>query len=436
MKEEVFEPGVSRLEELKNKQARALLIGTYETGKDKPLCMEFLRELSALSDTYGVIPVEQMPCPLRQIVSATYLGKGKIEEIKEMCEKLQIDVVIFDDEISPHQQRNIEEALNRAVIDRTELIIGVFCKHAKTKEAKLQVELAQTQYQMPRLKRMWTHLGRQRTGGSSGGYLKGAGETQIEMDRQTLKRKITMLLRQLEEVKKQRLTMRAQRMRSAIPSFAIVGYTNVGKSTLLKAFTNADILIEDKLFATLDTTTRKYTLPGNREIVLIDTVGFIRKIPHTLVSAFRSTLEEALEADILIHVIDISQPEAFNQAEAVMEVLKELNALDRPIITCFNKSDAISPQAQLARLKLTFPKTVLISALKKNGLEDLQEKMAKEINNLRSHMKLKFLQSDYAQVSFLMKEGCVVSSEYEGNNIIIDAMVPKEMAARFAAYEY
>ncbi|EKE21040.1 MAG: GTP-binding protein, partial [uncultured bacterium] len=269
--------GKTRLMESDELSNRCLLIGVFEGPKDKNTCMEHLDELQSLAYTYGLDTVDKISVPLREIHSSTYLGIGKIEELKLLTDEEDINIVIFDVDIFPHQQRNLENIFKRTVIDRTELILGVFAKHAMSKEAKLQVRLAQFKYEMPRLKRMWTHLGRQRTGGKSGGYLKGAGEKQIEIDRQTLKKRFSDLQKEIDKISLQRELQRKKREKTNIPTFAIVGYTNAGKSSLLNALTNANTLVEDKLFATLDTTTRKYFLPNGQSVLLTDTVGFIRK---------------------------------------------------------------------------------------------------------------------------------------------------------------
>lgn len=415
-----------RLSEL-GLQNKALLIGVYRSSNEKTSCEDQLEELKSLCDTYGVEAHVILPCPLKRIESSTFLGSGKVNEMAQLCDEENIDVVIFDDEISPHQQRNLETILKRPVLDRTELILGVFAKHAKTKEAMLQIALAQARYQLPRLKRLWTHLSRQKTGGASGGHLKGTGETQIETDRRILRDKVTKLQGKLLDVKKQRETQRAQRMRASVPTFSIIGYTNSGKSTLLNALTGANVLVEDKLFATLDTTTRKFTLPNNQQILLIDTVGFIRKIPHGLVAAFKSTLEEATYADILIHLIDASSPYAKIQAEASMQVLKELNCQDKPMITVLNKIDKCESSLSIACLKFTYPKTVEISALKKEGFDDLLKLMMVEIAKLRKTFKLKIPQSNYALVSLIMKEGRVVSKEYLENYILLEVEIPQAL---------
>ena len=287
-------------------------------------------------------------------------------------------------------------------------------------------------YQAPRLKRLWSHLSRQAGTGSSGGggYTKGEGEKQIEIDRRILKDKIDDLRRQLEEVRAQRQTLRVLRVKNQIPVFAIIGYTNAGKSTLLNALTDAGVFVEDKLFATLDTTTRKLTLRNNQEILLIDTVGFIRKLPHLLVAAFKSTLEEALSADILLHLIDASHPAALDQAETTYEVLKELGAQDKPVITVLNKKDLLESEAPIMRMKLKYPHTVAISALTGEGFGELEEVMTKELAKLRRRVDLRIPQSDYRIVAEIQRHGLILKQEYEENDILIDAELPLWLANR------
>lgn len=415
----------------------ALLIGAYSSGQDKEACEDFLKELERLCETYGLTALDKVPCPIKKVDAGTYIGSGKLSEILELVQEKGADIVVFDDEISPNQQRNLEKFFQRPVIDRTELIIEVFAQRAQTREARLQVELAKVKYQLPRLKRMWTHLSRQAGSGGSGGggaYLRGAGELQIELDRRMLRRRMVQLQKEIEDVQKQRETQRQKRIRTGTPSFAIVGYTNAGKSTLLNALTEAKVLVEDKLFATLDTTTRKYVLPSRQEVVLIDTVGFIRKIPHTLVAAFKSTLEEAVYTDILLHLIDCSHPAAELQAEATMAVLKELNATTRPIITVLGKIDACFSPAILHKLRIKYPKTVQISALTQEGFEQLIEKMEVEIHDLRKRFKLRIPQSHYSLVSELMREGRVIECDYEDNDIVLDVEIPGRLEYKVRAY--
>lgn len=413
----------SELKALKN----ALLVGVYRSGDDKKLCEDCLEELQRLCETFGLKAVGKFPCSIKKLDAGTYLGTGKLEELKTAAKELEADVVIFDDEISPHQQRNLEKIFLRPVIDRTELIIEVFAQRAQTREARLQIELAKVRYQFPRLKRMWTHLSRQTATAGGGAYLKGEGEKQIEIDRRILRRQIDRLKEEIEQVAKQRQTQRGLRERTNIPTFAIVGYTNAGKSTLLRALTKADVLVEDKLFATLDTTTRKFILPNRQEILLIDTVGFIRKIPHTVVAAFKSTLEEAVYTDILLHLIDMSHPLAESQAEESMLVLKELGAENHPMITILNKVDQCPNPILLTKFRVKYPKTVAISALNGTGVDELLELMMKEISLLRKVVKARIPQSHYALVSELMREGRVIECEYEENDILIKVEIPARL---------
>lgn len=424
-----------RLNELESGLRKALLVGTYAAG-EKQACEEQLSELESLGNTYGLTTVLKIAAPLREIDAGTFLGSGKIEEIREAAHQNACDVVIFDNEISPQQQRNIEKIIEKSVIDRTELILAVFAQRAHTREAKLQIELANCKYQLPRLRRLWTHLGRQRSGGASGGFVKGEGEKQIEIDKRILKAQIDKLQKEFVEIKKHRQTQRRARERSGIPTFAIIGYTNVGKSTLLKALTDADVLVEDKLFATLDTTTRKFILPNKQPVLLIDTVGFIRKIPHQLVAAFRSTLEEAVHADILIHLIDVSSPNAEVQAEATFAVLEELGAAKRPMITVLNKVDLCPNRLMIDRMRFKYPKTVEISALQAQGFDNLMDKMIREVADLRKIIHLRIPQSSYALLAEIIREGRVISQEYEENDILIEVEIPQHLERKVANFIY
>lgn len=418
---------------------QALLISAYKGTQNRNTCEEHLQELALLAKTYGLEVAQKVPCLVRKYDAATYITEGKLEELGELIKESPVDLVIFDDEISPSQQRNLEKFFGKPVIDRTELILGVFAQRAQTKEAQLQIELAQLKYQAPRLKRLWTHLSRQSGsagggGGGGGGYLKGEGEKQIEIDRRILKRQMEQLQREISEVKSNRDTQRIARQRSDIPIFSIVGYTNAGKSTLINALTDAKVLVEDKLFATLDTTTRKFTLPNNQEVLLIDTVGFIRKLPHLLVAAFKSTLEEAIHADILLHLIDVSHPMAEEQAETTLEVLKELGAEEKPIITVLNKIDLCPNSSMLYRLRVKYPKTVAISALKGIELNELQELMIQELNKQRREVTLKIPQSHYAIVSEVMRFGNILTQDYEENDVVLRANIPVALAGKLKEF--
>ena len=426
MKEE--KPPAQHMEPFELKDFKqALLVGAYRSGSEKQVCDDYLSELERLCETFGLQAVSKVSCPIKKIEAGTYLGEGKLEELRRLSDELKAEVVIFDDEIAPNQQRNLEKIFMRPVIDRTELIIEVFAQRAQTREARLQIELAKVKYQFPRLRRMWTHLSRQTATAGAGAFLKGEGEKQIEIDRRLLRQRLDRLKREIKEVAEHRETQRSLRLRTGIPTFAIVGYTNAGKSTLLNALTEADVLVEDKLFATLDTTTRKFVLPNRQEILLIDTVGFIRKIPHTLVAAFKSTLEEAVHTDILIHLIDVSHPKAEEQAESTMEVLKELGAEEHPIITVLNKIDACENPLVLSKFRLKYPKTVAISALNGTGFDELLEMMTQEISLLRKRVHCRIPQSQYGLVTELMREGRVIECEYEENDILIKLEIPSRL---------
>ncbi len=370
-------------------ETRAILVGVYSGLDRKPLCEDYLNELENLADTFGVETIAKIPCALRKIEPSTYLHEGKLQEIALEIQRLKGNLLIFDEEITPAQQRNLEKFLKIPVMDRTELIIEIFAQRAQTKEARLQVELARIQYQFPRLKRLWSHFSRQR---AKGGYLKGEGEKQLEIDKRLLKRKVERLNQELREVIRSRDTQRSQRLRSGVPTFAIIGYTNAGKSTLLNALTEAKVLVEDKLFATLDPTTRKFTLPNHQEILLTDTVGFIRKLPHSLVAAFKSTLEAALHDDVLIHLIDVSHPLAEEHAKTTMSLLKDLNAQEESILTVFNKIDQCQDRQMMDRLRFLYTKTVAISALQKTGLQDLMNLMVQELKARRQEVRLRIPQ--------------------------------------------
>lgn len=426
----------SHIDSLKPK--RALLIGAYRQPMSKQLAEEQLEELCRLVETFGMEIVDSQICMLRSHDAATFVTEGKLEELMTRADDLGVDAVVFDEEISPAQQRNLEKLFKKVVLDRTEVILDVFASRAQTKEARLQIELARTKYQAPRLKRLWTHLSRQTGsggGGSGGGaYLKGEGEKQIEIDRRLLKKKTERLKQGIEEVKAYRETQRSGRERSGVPVFAIVGYTNAGKSTLLNALTNADVLVEDKLFATLDTTTRRMTLRNGQEILLIDTVGFIRKLPHLLIAAFRSTLEESLQADILLHVVDASQSAAVDQAKTTLEVLQELGAKDKPVLTLLNKLDACGDLVQLDRLRVAFPKTVQISAKTRAGFDDLEELILAELASRCRRLKLKVPQSEYVVVAEVMRQGHIVHQDYEDNDVNLIVDIPESLVGKLSSY--
>ncbi len=312
---------------------KALLVGLITNSQDRSKVEEYLNELAFLIETAGGIPVDRFTQSLDRPDPKTFVGSGKLEEIRQYVKAEGIDMVVFDDELGPSQIRNLERALDCKILDRTNLILDIFAKRAKTSHAKVQVELAQYQYLLPRLTRMWTHLERQRGGIG----LRGPGETEIETDRRIIRDKISLLKKKLEQIDKQKATQRKNR--GKLVRVALVGYTNVGKSTLMNLISKSDIFAENKLFATLDTTVRKVVI-DNLPFLLSDTVGFIRKLPHGLVESFKSTLDEVRESDILVHVVDISHPEFEDQIRTVNETLSEIGAGDKPVIMVFNKIDA------------------------------------------------------------------------------------------------
>lgn len=421
---------------LTTQKENALLVSVYTGTTQKQDCLEHLEELALLTATYGADVVGKFPCSLRKFDASTYISAGKLDELQELILELKPNLIIFDDEISPSQQRNLQERLKMKVMDRTGVILEVFGQRAQTKEARLQVELAKVKYQAPRLKHLWGHLSRQQGSGGGGVYLKGEGEKQIELDRRMLKDRIKILQDEIMAVHANRLQQRSARFKSEIPTFAIIGYTNAGKSTLLNALTDADVFVEDKLFATLDTTTRKLTLPNNQDVLVIDTVGFIRKLPHLLVAAFKSTLEESLQADILLHLVDVSHPMAEEQAETTFEVLNELGVKDKPIITVLNKSELIDSNVKIQKFRIKYPHTISISAMKKEGFEELLNSMMEELSKQRKVLSLRIPQSDYAVVSEVMRLGKVLNREYDENDVLIKVELPSNLVGRLRDYMY
>ena len=366
---------------------KALLVGIRPPEQDPAEAAEQLDELRELVANLEIEVADQMMVQLKAPLIEYYVGSGKAREIDEYRQRLGADCLIFDTPLTPSQQRNWEKLTHCCVIDREEVILEIFAGRARTREAALQVELARLQYTLPRLTRAWTHLSRQR-GGVTGA--RGQGETQIETDRRLLKRRIAALEGELAEVRKQRTTGRKHRERTAIPHAAIVGYTNVGKSSLLRRLSGADVLVADRVFATLDPTTRRIRLPDRGEILLTDTVGFVRKLPHSLVEAFKSTLEEAVLADFLILVLDLSSPQLEAQWETTLAVLKELGAADKDVIVVFNKLDKIDPAREtmlLARTRMLFPDSVYLSTRTGAGMEELEKRLCALAGKRRKLLK-------------------------------------------------
>lgn len=419
--------GIAQTEE---REGQAICVGVFQTS-DRSLCEEHLDELEQLADTFGIAVIKKLAFSLRRIDPAFFLTKGKKEELKQHCFENKIDLVIFDEEISPAQQRNLEKFLKVAVMDRTELILEIFAQRAKSKEAKLQIELAKIQYEFPRLKRLWGHFSRQRF---SGGFLKGEGEKQLEIDRRLLQKKIDRLKKQLKEVAEVRLLQTRQRRESKTATFALIGYTNAGKSTLLNALTDAKVFVEDKLFATLDPTTRKFSLSDHEEILLTDTVGFIRKLPHHLVEAFKSTLESALSDDVLLHIVDASHPLAKEHIDTTLKILKELGAEKKPRITVLNKCDLVKDMHFINHLKLLAPKAVVLSAKTKEGFDLLYQAIKEELATSYVKVKMRIPQENYHIVTKIYALGHVYYEEYEENDVILLVDLPRDQLRIFEKY--
>jgi GTP-binding protein HflX len=396
-----------------------------------------LEELARLTETVNVEVVGSVAQKLDHPVASTYVGKGKVEEIKGLQEALEYDLVIANDELTPSQQRNLEKALDCKVLDRTGLILDVFARRARTHEGRLQVELAQLEYRMPRLTRMWTHLSRQSVGGVG---LRGPGETQLESDRREIGKRIAFIKEQLGHVHTHRQLYRDRRKETRAPIAALVGYTNAGKSTLLNKLTGAGVLAEDQLFATLDPTTRKITLPSGREALLTDTVGFINNLPTMLIAAFRATLEEINEATVLVHVLDVTHPNAPEQAQTVITVLEELGADDKPIVWALNKIDQIDPEvhgsleALVARLPIDPGALVVpISGFTGENTQELLAAVAAEMETLDRFTPVTAVipYAESALVDLFHKVGRVDSIDYVERGTVIHGQLPEAELSRF-----
>ena len=407
-----------------NPPSRAILVGIKLRNTLMHETEESLQELQQLTETAGIEVVATTIQP-RNVPNPTYfIGEGKVEdELKPLVAELDADAIIFDEELSPAQNRNLERALEVATIDRTGLILQVFAQRALTKEARLQVALAQLEYALPRLTRMWTHLSRLATGGGGSRRLRGPGETQLEMDRRWVRRNIAHVRKALDAVEKQRHVQR--RNRSEKIKVSLVGYTNAGKSTLFNRLTGETVLAEDKLFATLDSTTRKLDLPQKQQILLSDTVGFIKKLPHQLVAAFKATLEEVLEADLLLHVIDVSHPEAEAQIAAVNVVLEELDATDMPMFMVFNKIDRLkSDDEGLHILQCQYPDALPISAQRGDGVPALIEALAQRFAERGTDISLSIPYTEGKALDLLHKHGIVLDTEYATEAVHVKARLP------------
>jgi GTP-binding protein HflX len=401
-----------------------------------------LAELALLSDTAGLQVVGELTQKLDHPHVETYIGPGKVEELRILIEETLAQVVIFDDELNPRHQRELEKTFGEKVrvLDRTALILDIFAQHAHTREGMLQVELAQYEYFLPRLTRQWTHLARQagggggRTGSAGGVGLRGPGETQLEVDRRAIRTRIAHLKRELEKVRAHRMRYRAQRKRSRIPTVALVGYTNAGKSTMLNRLTRAGVLAADQLFATLDPTTRRIELPGGYQALLTDTVGFIQKLPTTLVAAFQATLEEIAEADLLLHVVDISHPNALNQFEAVQETLEEIEAGHIPMVTALNKVDRLKDAEAAREIVRNFPRAVVTSSLRGDGIPDLLRLIQQELYESYVPIEVRLPYQQGALISMFHESGQVERIEHERGGVVMQGRIPGRMLAQYTPW--
>jgi GTP-binding protein HflX len=411
-------------------QERALLIGLERQGVSKWELRDSLDELRELASSAGAKVVDTVTQKLPKPTAPYYIGRGKAESIKDSCQNQEVTSVIFNDELSPAQGRNLENLFARKVLDRTQLILDIFAQRARSREGRLQIELAQLQYLLPRLTRMWDHLSRQ-TGGIG---TRGPGETQLEVDRRRVQERIARLERELEAVRKTRAIQREGRKRHQWPVAAVVGYTNAGKSTLLNLLTGADVVAENKLFATLDPTTRSFVLPNKQRVLLTDTVGFLRKLPHTLIESFKATLEEVSEADLLIHIVDLSHPRVDEQMEAVDGVIKELDAYGKQTLIVFNKIDNL-PDRELADSYLKrFSGSVAISARTGEGINKLVQALEDALSSWRLRSRFRIPSTESALIAEIHRVGHVLELRYEGSDAVIVAHVPPHLEQKLANF--
>ena len=408
---------------LRVRKERAILVAALLSGRSSG---DDLAELTALAESAGAVVVDRFQQKVRKINPGTYLGKGKALQLGQRVKRFKADVAIFDNDLAPNQIRELEELIRVKVLDRSELILDIFATRAKTKQAKLQVELAQLEYTYPRLTRMWSHLdslagaGGGTAAGAVGGIgTRGPGEQQLEIDRRLVSKRITSLKRELANIDKRR--MREIKARTGLFKICLVGYTNAGKSTLLNALTDAGVFVEDRLFATLDTRTRKWTPARGAEVLISDTVGFVKNLPHQLVASFKATLEEAVNADLLLHVIDVSNPDALNQIESVNSVLDEIGCGQNPTLKVLNKVDIVKKISHLEMLQTLFPDAVAISARTGSGLDRLSEAVTVRYKGDEVLLRVSSSQSDGKVPSFLRAHGQILKEQYLDSSVLVEA---------------
>jgi GTP-binding protein HflX len=423
---------------------RAFLVGVELYQQKTFLSLaDSLAELALLADTSGLEVVGELTQKLDRPHVKTYIGPGKVGELHSLVEETLTQVVIFDDELSPRHQRELQEELGRnvRVLDRTALILDIFAQHAHTSEGMLQVELAQYEYYLPRLTGQWTHLERQAGGGggragSTGGVgLRGPGETQLEVDKRAIRKRIAHLKKELEKVRAHRMRYRSQRKRSRIPTVALVGYTNAGKSTLLNKLAKSDVYVADQLFATLDPTTRRVELPGGYQALITDTVGFIQKLPTTLIESFHATLEEIVEADLLLHIVDISHPNALNQFESVQQTLEELGAHHIPVVTALNKMDKLHDPESAREVVSRFSKAVAISGLKGSGISELLSVIQEALYETYAPILVRLPYQQGALISLFHEAGQVERIEHRRGGVLMQGRIPGRLLAQFKGWQ-
>ena len=399
---------------------KAIIVGVVHARQNRELVGEYLDELSLLLDTAGADVVYRTIQERKAFDPAYLVGKGFSDHLADKTNELEADMIVFDDDLSPAQVKNLEARCKTKIMDRSGIILDIFANRAKTREAKTQVELAQLQYYLPRLTKMWTHLSRQ--AGSAGIGLKGPGETQLETDRRLVRRRITTLSRELVKITNQR-NIRRQRRKEEF-KVALMGYTNVGKSSLMNTLTTSDIYVENRLFATLDSTVRQLEHSGKENVLLIDTVGFVRKLPHHLVASFKSTLEETRDADLLLHVVDCSHPYFRDQMRVIEKVLKELEVDDRPTILVFNKIDLVQDKSTLSDLNQEFPQGLLVSAKRKLFTEDLKQEIVRRMKEQNIKADIQISLSDQKLLASIYEWAKVLDRKYEDGHVLLSIQFP------------
>ncbi len=408
---------------LRVRKERAILVAAILPSTDGG---DDLAELTALAKSAGAVIVDRFQQKIRTIKPGTYIGKGKVEQLAGRVKRFKADVVIFDNDLSPAQIRELEEIIKVKVLDRSELVLDIFATRAKTKQARLQVELAQLEYTYPRLTRMWLHLdalagaGGATAAGVVGGIgTRGPGEQQLEIDRRLVSKRVTELKRDLTKIDKRRI--REIKAREGLFKICLVGYTNAGKSTLINALTNAGVIVEDRLFATLDTRTRKWLPARGVEVLISDTVGFVKNLPHQLVASFKATLEEAVNADLLLHIVDVANPDALNQIDSVKNVLAEIGCGKNPILEVLNKADIVRKISDLETLQTLYPDAVTISAKTGFGLDELRQAVTAKYKGDEIQLRVISSQSDGRVQSYLRAHGRIMNEQYLDSSVLIDA---------------